>query len=86
MYKRQLLGTGVGAAVGAAGEAARESDENAAAGTTGYYDTYDTQDTYYNDLNSAYQSGGRAIAVDDNIPEGPLMEAVARHGGRQVQG
>ncbi|MDO4264599.1 MAG: hypothetical protein Q4C67_10420 [Deinococcus sp.] len=73
-----LLGSGVGAAVGAAGEAAREADDAA------YHDTYDTQDTHYSTLSETYQGGGRAVAVDDNVPEGPLMEAVARHGGRQV--
>ncbi|WP_261664333.1 hypothetical protein [Deinococcus sp. Marseille-Q6407] len=73
-----LLGSGVGAAVGAAGEAAREADDAT------YYDTYDTPSTQYSALNETYQGGGRAVAVDDNVPEGALMDAVAKHGGRQV--
>ncbi|MFC6591512.1 hypothetical protein ACFP81_05455 [Deinococcus lacus] len=70
-----LLGTGVGAAVGATGEAVRETSDA---------DYYDVQDTQYQTINETYQSGGRAVAVDDNVPADKLQDAVARHGGRFI--
>ena len=72
-----LLGSGVGAAVGAAGEAAREANDDT-------YDAYDVHDEHYSAIDETYKSGGRAVAVDDNVPAGPLNEAIAKHGGRIV--
>lgn len=67
------LGAGVGAAVGAAGGAESADSMN------GYLD-----DTRYDTLNSGMQGGGRAVAVEDNVPADAVQAAAARHGGRFV--
>ena len=75
------LGSGVGAAVGAVGGAAGVDETG---GTVRSYDTYEADDTYYNRIHERVNAGGRAVAVDDNVPQDVLMEAVSKHGGEIV--
>lgn len=70
------LGAGVGAAVGGAGGAAGVDE------TGNHY--YDAQDNYYNDVETATNAGGRAVAVDDSVPADAVAAAAARHNGRLV--
>ncbi len=77
------LGSGVGAAVGGIGGASG-IDENGDGRTSasGYDSTVD--DHYYDHLNTSVQGGGRAVAVDDNVPADVLNAAMARHKGAFV--
>ena len=86
------LGSGVGAAVGGIGGAAGV-DETGATGTgttgtgmtaTGYATTSDVDDDYYNRIDSGVSAGGRAVAVEDTVPQDVLDEAVRTHGGKLV--
>lgn len=74
------LGSGVGAAVGGIGGAAGV-DENADGHTA---NGYDLDDRHYDEINTTVSGGGRAVAVDDNIPADVLTAAVSRHNGRFV--
>lgn len=78
------LGSGVGAAVGAVGGAAGV-DETGGTSYDSYSDSYTTNyeadDAYYNRVNESVNAGGRAVAVDDNVPQDVLMDAVNKHGG-----
>ncbi|MGX9687487.1 hypothetical protein ACTQ9L_10090 [Deinococcus wulumuqiensis] len=76
------LGSGVGAAVGAAGGAAGVDETGGAVRSS--YDTYEADDAYYNRIHERVNAGGRAVAVDDNVPQDVLMEAVSKHGGEIV--
>ena len=73
------LGSGVGAGVGAVG---------GAAGVDETYDggTYDGRvtDEQYDRLSGGVDSGGRAIAVEDSVPQDAVEAAAARHGGSFV--
>ena len=92
------LGSGVGAGVGAVGGAAgvdenndgRTADNDAYPTRTGSdtgmgrdYD-YSVSDEAYDRMDQANASGGRSIAVDDNVPQDVLDAAVQRHGGQYV--
>ncbi|KQR15648.1 hypothetical protein [Deinococcus sp. Leaf326] len=92
------LGSGVGAGVGAVGGAAgvdenndgRTADNDAYATRTGSdmgmgrdYD-YSVSDEAYDRMDQANTSGGRSIAVDDNVDQAVLDAAVQRHGGQYV--
>lgn len=70
------LGSGVGAAVGAIGGAA---DANA----DGAYDSSYIEDHRYDQINEGV-GGGRAVAVEDNIPSDVVEAAASRHGGQFV--
>ena len=72
------LGAGVGAGVGAIGgaEAASATDGNT---RDGYLD-----DDRYDRLHRAVSGGGRAVAVEDNVPQEAVEAAAARHGGQFV--
>lgn len=73
------LGSGVGAAVGGIGGAAGVDETG-----DGYTSTVD--DDYYDRLHSGVNNGGRAVAVDDNVPTDVLNAAVSRHNGQMVSG
>ena len=75
------LGSGVGAAVGGIGGAAGVDETG-----DGYTTTTTVDDHYYDHLHAGVQSGGRAVAVDDNVPTDVLNAAVARHNGQFVSG
>lgn len=70
------LGSGVGAAVGGIG------------GAAGVDETGDhiVDDHYYDQIQTSVSGGGRAVAVDDNVPNDVLDAAVARHNGQFVSG
>ncbi|TDE86832.1 hypothetical protein [Deinococcus sp. S9] len=72
------LGAGVGAGVGAIGGA------EAASATDG--DTRDgsLDDDRYDRLHSGVAGGGRAVAVEDTVPQEAVEAAAARHGGQFV--
>lgn len=76
------LGSGVGAAVGAVGGASG-IDENHDGRTAGGYDTV-VDDDYYHQIHTSVSNGGRAVAVDDNVPADVLNAAVSRHNGQFV--
>lgn len=69
-------GAATGAAVGGIGGAAGVDE------TGGYH--YEVEQTQYDRYNSSYNAGGRAVAVDDNIPADILDAAVRKHGGEYV--
>lgn len=74
------LGSGVGAAVGAAAGAA-----SAEAGHDSRYPTMsEVDDDHYGRIDSAMNAGGRAVAVDDNVPRDVLEDAVRAHGGQLI--
>ncbi|MEF2280196.1 hypothetical protein V3W47_18030 [Deinococcus sp. YIM 134068] len=75
------LGSGVGAGVGAAGGAAKSEGEGAMGG---YESSYDVDDDQYDRLHGGTSSGGRAIAVDDSVPQDVVEAAATRHGGQFV--
>lgn len=78
------LGSGVGAAVGAVGGAAGVDETGGAVTTTTtstYPSTYEADDAYYNRVNERVNAGGRVVAVDNNVPNDVLMDAVTKHGG-----
>ncbi|MDB5044987.1 MAG: hypothetical protein JWQ08_1037 [Deinococcus sp.] len=70
------LGSGVGA-VGGASVGYTSGDDVV-------HHVSDVSDDHYERMNSTVESGGRAIAVDDNIPSDVLEAAVTRHGGQFV--
>lgn len=82
------LGSGVGAAVGAVGGAAGvdETGGHTSTSTSSYQSSYDVDSDHYDRLHNASNQGGRAVAVDDNVPQDVLEEAVRRHGGEFVSG
>ena len=80
------LGSGVGAAVGAIGGAAGVDETGGHTTTSSYQSSYDVDQDHYDRLHSATNQGGRAVAVDDNVPQDVLDEAVRRHGGEYVSG
>lgn len=69
-------GAATGAAVGGLGGAAGVDE------TGGY--RYEVEQTQYDRYNNSYNTGGRAVAVDDNIPADILDAAVRKHGGEYV--
>lgn len=71
-------GAGVGAAVGGIGGAAGVDETGDDSVTT------TVEDQYYDRLNSSVNAGGRAIAVDENVPNDVLTAAVSRHNGQFV--
>ncbi len=75
------LGSGVGAAVGAIGGAAGV-DETDNRSTSGYDSQLD--DDRYDRVSSGMASGGRAVAVDDNVPQDVLEEVMKAHDGHYV--
>lgn len=82
------LGSGVGAAVGAIGGAAGVDETGGTVSTTNrtsYPASYEADDAYYNRVNDSVNSGGRVVAVDDNVDQGVLMDALSRHGGEIIQ-
>lgn len=82
------LGSGVGAAVGAMGGAAGVDETGGevrtTTTTTSYQNSYDADDAYYNRINDRVSTGGRVVAVDDNVPADVLAETVAKHGGEII--
>ena len=80
------LGSGVGAAVGAVGGAAGVDETGGTTTSSSYSTNYEADDTYYNRVNESVNAGGRAVAVDDNVPQDVLMDAVNKHGGEIVNG
>lgn len=83
-----ILGLGIGAAAGAATGAVSghglEDDAVAAAGTRRYESSYTLDDDHYDRLNTAVGTAGRAVAVEDNIPDDIVRATAARHNGRFV--
>lgn len=83
------LGSGVGAAVGGIGGAAGV-DETAERGVgtdsiaSRYPASAELDDEQYGRLDSGMTAGGRAVAVDDNVPQDVLEDAVRAHGGQFV--
>ncbi|WP_407572198.1 hypothetical protein [Deinococcus altitudinis] len=77
------LGSGVGAAVGGIGGAAGV-DETGDGRTTGYDATSHIDDDHYDRLDSGINAGGRAVAVDENVPADVLEEAMRAHDGHFV--
>lgn len=85
------LGSGIGAAAGTAdaavhgdGMETRVAAQGEAAGPRSYEDRYEFEETHYNDLQSTVDAGGRAIAIEDDVPMDVVEAAMARHGGRFV--
>lgn len=70
-------GAGVGAAVGGIGGAAGVDE-------TGHHYAYESESTTYDRYSNSYNAGGRAVAVDDNVPADVLDAAVRKHGGEYV--
>ncbi|AWN22776.1 hypothetical protein DKM44_05650 [Deinococcus irradiatisoli] len=79
------LGSGVGAGVGAIGGAAGV-DETGNGGTYSGDNSfgYGVSDEHYDRINDTMNSGGRAIAVEDNVPMDAVQAAADRHGGQFV--
>ena len=77
-------GAGVGAAVGAAGGAAgAESDANG--GTAARYSSnYAVDDAHYDQMDQGVAAGGRAVAIEESVPQGALDAALQRHGGHLI--
>ncbi|WP_293910096.1 hypothetical protein [Deinococcus sp.] len=67
------LGSGVGAGVGAIGGAAGVDE-------TGYH----VSDDHYDRMSQTMNTGGRAIAVEDSVPNDVVQAAATRHGGQFV--
>ena len=74
-------GSGVGAAVGGIGGAVGV-DETGTAG--GHHAHTELDDDAYNRIDSGVNSGGRAVAVDEHVPQEVLDEAVQAHGGHFI--
>ncbi len=74
-------GAGVGAAVGAVGGAAG-AEADTASGRAGYASSYEVEDAHYDQMDQGINAGGRAVAVDDSVPNDALQAAMARHNGR----
>ncbi len=73
------LGSGVGAGVGAVGGAAGVDETGDGAYGGGY-----VSDEQYSRLDQGVAGGGRAIAVEDNVPADVVAQAAERHGGHFV--
>lgn len=69
-------GAAVGATVGGVGGAAGVDE-------TGEY-RYEETETTYQRVHDTYNAGGRAVAVDDNIPVDILENAMRKHGGEYI--
>jgi hypothetical protein len=69
------LGSGVGAGVGAIGGAAGVDETG-----NGYH----VSDDHYERMSQTMNSGGRAIAVEDSVPNDVVQAAATRHGGQFV--
>ncbi|MPY67584.1 hypothetical protein F8S09_12955 [Deinococcus sp. SDU3-2] len=82
------LGSGIGAAAGTADAAVHgdgmETRVAASGETRSYEDRYEFEDTHYNDMQTTVDAGGRAIAIEDDVPMDVVEAAMARHGGRFV--
>lgn len=79
------LGSGVGAAVGGIGGAAGVDETGDGRITaTGYDASSHIDDDHYDRLDSGINAGGRAVAVDDNVPTDVLEEAMRSHDGHYV--
>ncbi len=79
------LGSGVGAAVGGIGGAAGVDETgNGWITSTGYDASSHIDDDHYDRLDSGINAGGRAVAVDDNVPTDVLEEAMRSHDGHYV--
>lgn len=82
------LGSGLGAAAGTADAAVHgdgmETRVAGQGGTRNYDERYEFEDTHYNDIQSTVDAGGRAIAIEDDVPLDVVEAAMARHGGRFV--
>ncbi|GAA5534390.1 hypothetical protein [Deinococcus aluminii] len=76
------LGAGVGAGVGAIGGAEGANETGGYIGAPSG-DSY-LDDDRYDRLNSGVEGGGRAVAVEDNVPADAVEAAAARHGGQFV--
>lgn len=69
-------GAAVGATVGGVGGAAGVNE-------TGEY-RYEETETTYQRVQDTYNAGGRAVAVDNNIPVDILELAMRKHGGEYI--
>ncbi|WP_407541720.1 hypothetical protein Q0M94_19725 (plasmid) [Deinococcus radiomollis] len=76
------LGSGVGAAVGGIGGAAGVDETRD--GHTTYDATSHVDDDHYDRLDSGINAGGRAVAVDENVPADVLEETMRAHDGHFV--
>ena len=77
-------GAGVGAAVGAAGGAAgAESDGSGVTGSR-YSSNYMIDDAHYDQMDQGVNAGGRAVAIEESVPQGALDAALQRHGGHLI--
>jgi len=77
-------GAGVGAAVGAAGGAAG-AESDASGGTAARYSSnYAVDDAHYDQMNQGVAAGGRAVAIEESVPQGALDAALQRHGGHLI--
>ncbi|MFC4452176.1 hypothetical protein [Deinococcus sonorensis] len=75
------LGSGVGAGVGAIGGAAGVDET----GSGGYgAGAQYVDDDRYSRMEASHSSGGRAIAVEDSVPDDVVRAAAARHGGELI--
>ncbi|MDL2345955.1 hypothetical protein QOL99_17640, partial [Deinococcus sp. MIMF12] len=77
------LGSGLGAAAGTA-DAAVHGDGMETRVARSYDDRYEVDDTHYDEMHSTVEGGGRAIAIEDDVPMDVVEAAMARHGGRFV--
>ena len=66
-------GAGVGAVVGSLG-----------ADLHPHHHAYEVESTRYDTLDQGVTAGGRAVGVDDSVPEAVLTPTLARHGGTMV--
>jgi hypothetical protein len=79
------LGSGVGAAVGGIGGAAGVDETPDGPVTTSDYATSShIADDHYDRLDSGINAGGRAVAVDENVPTDVLEEVMRAHDGHYV--
>lgn len=81
------LGSGVGAGVGAIGGAAGVDETGGStvtSNTSRYADSYDVDHEQHDRISTGMNAGGRAVAVEDNIPSDIVQAAAARHGGQFV--
>ncbi len=77
-------GAGIGAAVGAAGGAAG-AESDASGGTAARYSSnYAVDDAHYDQMNQGVAAGGRAVAIEESVPQGALDAALQRHGGHLI--
>lgn len=82
------LGSGLGAAAGTADAAVHGDGMETRVAASGdarrYEDRYDFDDTHYSDIQTTVDAGGRAIAIEDDVPMDVVEAAMTRHGGRFV--